>query len=465
MYLIVPMAYAEANDQPTALEWQYWNGSEWIKWAVRDETQTLTGSGAVRFLPPHDLAPGTFFGRSLYWLRALWTEAWPTVPTLQRILMNTVMATNTETIAGEIVGSSNGTADQIFHMLRAPVLDDPEIEVREPHRPAAGERAAIAREEGADALTPTPGEFGAATTWVRWHEEADFLQSGPFDRHYVLDHIKGELRFGDSRRGFIPPAGSGNVRASSYRIGGGAAGNRRPGEINSLKTTVPYVDRVYNYEPSEGGADAEDLDDLPLRGAAMLRHRDRAVASDDYRDLALLASAEVWRAKCVPARNLAADRDGKIVAPGAVRLVIVPGSTEDKPIPTPVLLDTVKDFLDARRASTAEVYVVAPDYIRVDVRVEVTLESLDSPDVEVAVATELRRYLHPLTGGPEGAGWQFGRRVRASELYKVVEPVPGVAYISRLEITEQEDRPGSLKAGAFLIYSGNHTVRLFPPET
>jgi hypothetical protein len=465
LYLVVPSEYAESGDQVPTVQWQYWNGLQWVIWAVRDETEALTQSGALRFLPAADFSSCRLFDKELYWLRMVWTRDGPAQPALRRVLMNTVIATNAETLANEILGSSNGTADQAFRTIRAPVLDDPAIEIREPRRPSIGERHAINREEGANAVTPVAGEAGeTGETWVRWHERPDFLASGPFDRHYVLDHIKGEVKFGDSRRGLIPPAGSGNVRASSYRIGGGTAGNREPGEINALKTTVPYIDRVYNYEPSEGGCDAEDIGDVPDRGTAMLRHRNRAVGSEDYRDLALLASREVGRAKCIPIRNLAADRDGKVLQPGAVSVVVVPDSPVDKPVPSADLLDTVKDYLDAHRVPVAELYVVGPDYVRVDVHVEITLESLDAGDVELAVTLGLRRYLHPLTGGPEGAGWQFGRRVRASELYKVVEPVEGVGYISKLEITEREDRPGALKSSTFLIYSGIHTVRLSPPE-
>ena len=41
--------------------------------------------------------------------------------------------------------------------------------------------------------------------------------------------LVGTVRFGDGRKGRIPPAGSKNVKAKSYRIGGGADGNLTAG--------------------------------------------------------------------------------------------------------------------------------------------------------------------------------------------------------------------------------------------
>lgn len=50
------------------------------------------------------------------------------------------------------------------------------------------------------------------------------------------------------------------------------------------------------------------------------------------------------------------------------------------------------------------------------------------------VATVLRSYLHPLSGGPLGDGWDFGRRPRPSDLYAVVEAIGGVDHVHSLDI-------------------------------
>ena len=153
----------------------------------------------------------------------------------------------------------------------------------------------------------------------------DFLNSGPLDRHYVLDHIRGEIGFGDSRHGMIPPVGVGNMVATTYRTGGGSSGNRPPGTINSLKTTIPYVERVINFEAAVGGVDAEEESQIPVRGPAFLRHRERAVTREDYEDLAMLASAEVGVRDAYPRETCRRTRTGTSCTPARSRLSLCHG--------------------------------------------------------------------------------------------------------------------------------------------
>jgi hypothetical protein len=51
-----------------------------------------------------------------------------------------------------------------------------------------------------------------------------------------------------------------------------------------------------------------------------------------------------------------------------------------------------------------------------------------------AVRSALRRFLHPLTGGPDGAGWPFGRDVFVSDVASLLESVSGVDYVETLTL-------------------------------
>lgn len=179
----------------------------------------------------------------------------------------------------------------------------------------------------------------------------------------------------------------------------------------------------------------------------------------------MLASAEVGRALCVPSRHLRDDPDGRILRPGAVTVLIVPRSRDESPFPSPELLETVRSFLDGKRLLTADLCVLGPEYVRIDVTAEIAIESLDVGDLELAVLLELKRFLHPLRGGFDHTGWEFGRRLQPSELYKLIEPISGVKYVASLEITERPQRPGAPFTSTFLICSGEHKVRVFLPES
>jgi hypothetical protein len=450
------------------LVWEYWDGRGWSKLTVRDDTENFTRPGLVEFLAPADFAPRREFDLSArYWLRVRLEEGrYDFAPRLRRALLNTTLASQTVTVRNEILGSSDGSASQKFRAARAPVLAGQRLEVREVETPSASELDKIAGEEGIAVEQAVSISRDAASRprdiWVRWHEVSDFYASGPRDRHYVMDHLTGEIRFGDGLRGLIPPSGAGNLRLARYRTGGGSAGNRAANTIVQLKTTIPYIDKVTNTEAAEGGADAESLDSLLTRMPREIRHRRRAVTVEDYEDLALIASPAVARSRAVPLRNLARDPLGKEpTVLGEASVIIVPRSKEAKPLPSLELINRVKDYLEARMVPTASLFVVGPLYVRVDVTAEIALRSIEGASaVEQAVERTLAAFLHPLTGGLEGEGWDFGRKPHRSDLFALIESIEGVDHIRRLDIAETEDQPGVTATGRFLVYSGKHTIRL-----
>ncbi len=452
------------------LAWEYWDGQRWSNLAVLDGTENFKRPGTIEFLAPPDFSARQEFGQPLrYWLRERWDKGeFDIAPRLRRMLLNTTMAAQTLTLYNQVLGSSDGSAQQKFLSTRNPILLQPNLEVREPEMPSAAEQQIIKAEEGTDAITIVSDTAGRPKEiWVRWHEAPDFYDSGPRSRHYVLDHLTGGIRFGDGINGLIPPVGIGNIRLARYQTGGGSAGNKPAGAIVQLKTTVPYVDKVTNTEPSAGGADAETLDSLLARAPRAIRHGGRSVTTEDYEDVALLTSPEVARAKCVPLRNLVEDPLGQQpAARGEVSLIIVPRSKEAKPLPSLELLGRVEDYLQARSVPTANVSVVGPLYIRVDVKAEVALVSLEGASaVELAIRQKLAAFLHPLTGGQESSGWDFGRKPHSSDIYALIESVPGVDHVRSLAIIETEDEAGVSSTGLFLVFSGTHTISLIFQET
>ena len=450
LYGTIP-AVGQAAAQAAATIWEYWNGDHWARLGTRDETRGFTRRGLITFIGPPDFRSSTTFGQPAFWLQArLESGGYLVPPQLRRVLTNTMWAAHTQTIANEILGSSNGQPNQVFRTSKAPVLFGQRIEVREPEMPSTVERATIAREEGADAITPVLDPSGRPVDiWVRWHQVPDFYESSPGSRHYTIDRLTGEVRFGDGQRGRVPPQARANVRAAQYQTGGGPQGNRPVGTITQLKSAVPYVDGVTNWEPSGGGSARETLEAVKTRGPKILRHRDRAVALADFEDSAFQVSSEVARVKAIPAHG---SPDA-----GSVGLLVVPRSTELQPIPSLELLGRVQDYLTVRLAPTVELWVAGPDWLRVTVTAEVVPVSLEAAtDVQVAVLAALVTFLHPLTGGLDGQGWAFGRKPYQSDLYALVEGIPGVDHVRRLTVVED----GEVSPDQFLVFSGEHRITM-----
>ena len=450
-----------------ALPWEYATGGGWSDLHATDETRGLTRSGLVGFLGPADLQPATLFGRTLHWLRVRPGDAGASpAPRLRRILTNTVPADAAVPALDEVVGISDGSAGQIVRTTRAPVL--------------AGELLEVL----------TDG------TWAPWIRVPDFAASGPADPHYAFDADLGEVRFGDGRYGAVPPAGS--ALRLSYRSGGGAAGNRPTGAVHKLEVGLAAIDSVINLEPAAGGSDPEALDRVRARGPLDLRHGGRAVAAEDYADLAGTASPDVARGLTVGApinpldvgwimpapvraqpaaggsvlcHATAAEAGEKRAAPaGRVAVVVVPQSDAARPQPTQQLLEEVRDVLRARSPAVLGddgLAVLGPAWVQVTVGLAVTATDLDAAQgLPAELARALDRFLHPLTGGPDGAGWAFGRMPHRSDLFSLVAGRPGVDHVVRLDVTLDPD-PAGLTAEELartLVWSGRHTVTVVRAE-
>ena len=456
-----PIVVGQTSDltsNSAVVTWSYRNRMGWVRCTVLDDTQGLRRSGLIRFLAPSDFALSEQFGLGRYWLRLRGGHL-EAQPQLRQVLLNTVIGVQGTTIANEILGASNETPSQQFRTTHSPVLPGQSLDVREPTKPSWKECAQIQADEGEGSIVQVSEPTGKGDAfWIRWTEVPNFYASGPRDRHYLLDRVSGQITFGDGTNGMIPQAFAGNIRLS-YRTGGGTAGNKPAGAIAQLKSAIPYIQKVSNCEASSGGTDPEPDSALIARGPLSIRHGGRAVTREDFENLAGLASREVARAKCVPVFDLTQDSDAGNRRPGVVSLIIVPRSTDRKPRPSLDLFDRVRSYLDGCRQLTGDLVLVAPEYICVNVVCEITVSEFEAAgEVELAVRNALDCYLHPVTGGHNGSGWDFGREPRRSDLFGLLEGIPRVSHVRELDVSLIPDRPGSERTGRFLICSGNHKV-------
>lgn len=487
------------------VRWEYEHSDEgWTRPTVRDGTEGLTKRGIVGLTFPETTESTALFGRERHWVRARVTndqfglESVPldvlglrgtatepepcgrtveTVPPagepvrappdLDGLYPNAVWARNRETVASEVLGSSDGSTDQTFATAKRPVVD-PTVWVDELAVRSEGERQRLtaAYPDRTETETDDSGEMTAF--WVKWGRQPDLLDSGADDRHYTLNPIAGMVTFGDGTRGAVLPRGSDNVRAS-YATGGGAAGNVPAGAVSGFRQSLAYVDSVTNPLPGGAGADAEATDAVTDRAARQLRDRDRAVAPADYERIATDASRQLARAKCLPAMDRAGNYE-----PGWVTLLIVPDSPVTKPRPSATLRQDVERAVAAKAPAIPvgldQIEVRGPSYVTTTVDVEVEATGGSIARLEERVHEALDSFLHPLTGGPDGEGWPFGTLPCRSDFYELLEGVDRVDHVVELALSfEPSGTTGSTVTVAegeatpdtspdALVHSGEHTV-------
>jgi hypothetical protein len=113
------------------------------------------------------------------------------------------------------------------------------------------------------------------------------------------------------------------------------------------------------------------------------------------------------------------------------------------------------------RVPDTELVLLAAEYVCVRVEAEIVATGPETGAAAVdQCQKQLTRYLHPLTGGDGGRGWEYGRQPHESDFYAILEAIRGLEYVRSLNIKMEEERPGLLQSGLFLICAGEHRIRL-----
>jgi hypothetical protein len=386
------------------------------------------------------------FGTTRDWVRArLKADGAPAESHVYGVHLNATWAVQVQTVNDEVLGSGTGQPRQGFFFTQTPVLPGERIEVRELEGARAAIEWPILREElRAHGLTEAdfrlvfdPRTRDVREVWVCWQSRPHLFFSGPDDRHYVVERARGRVMFGDGQHGRMPPIGANNIRSRRYQAGGGLAGNVPANTITQLLGTVPFVESVHNPRAADGGADGETLEAVKTRGPQTLRHRGRTLAARDYEALAREASAGVATARALPTTA----PNGR-PAPGWVTVIIVQQSQDPRPQPSFELRRQVHTHLTARAPATLapeRVSIIGPTYLPIGVEAVVTpRDASEAGLVEDGVRAALASFLHPLTGGPEGQGWPFGRDVYLSDIASVMEAVDGVDYVEELHLLRDD---------------------------
>jgi predicted phage baseplate assembly protein len=400
--------------------WEAWDGSAWQPLGVvEDQTRALTLTGHVRLEVVSSLQPDSAGAPSAgrWWIRCRMVSGhYDCPPRLAAIAINAVDAKHAALVAGpEVIGSSQGHADEVFY-LQAKVVEQGAFATAQPVL------------VGSMRLRLTQ----AGMVDDQWTEVWNWDRTGPFDRHFLVDPADDSVHFGNGRVGRVPPA-DWSIEATEYRVGGGAAGNVPAGRLTQVLAGGAPGLTVLQPFPAMGGTAAETLGEAHGRALAMLDDPARAITLADWSDLALeTAGVPVARAVAVP-RYLA--ELGCWTAPGVVTVVVVP-SCGHPPVPGPDLLRAVTRYLEPRRPLTTELHVVAPTYVKVTVTATLHVAS-SAAGLSARAQAALDAFFDPLTGGPDGSGWPFGRGVLQTDVRELLANLPGVLYVDALSITSE----------------------------
>lgn len=346
----------------------------------------------------------------------------PTEPTIDEIDLDqgdqfmVVVATQGETIGPQVLGSSDGGANQEFQLPDTPYLDD-----------------TVAMEID---------ESGGGS-WTTYVQVLNFLNSTATSRHFRLEkdaQDKATAIFGDGVNGKIPPSGTDNIRAT-YRVGGDVNGNVGPTEISVNADGVSGISSVTNpraaidWRMKDGGTEA-DIERVKRDKPAELRTRSTAANPGDVLSLAVNEFTDRNGAKPV-ARAWAVEEGLGIKT---VKLLVV--GSGGRTLTAQEREDLEEYFNGDRNARpitygtitlNQRVYVFNYEPVTVGVRAMVLWPGGNSSSIRVA----LLNLITPLAVEEDGVTYvfDFGGYVSLSRIYSEIHAVdPAIEDVPVLEL-------------------------------
>jgi uncharacterized phage protein gp47/JayE len=199
--------------------------------------------------------------------------------------------------------------------------------------------------------------------------------------------------------------GGGTVDVAAWALAAGTAGNLAPAAALSITPPIAGLSAAV-VVTMDGGEEAETDEALRARVLEIMRNAPAGGNAADYRRWALEV-AGVARAFVYAGRRGLGTVDVAIMAPSG--------------LPSAGLISTVDDYVQARRPVTADVLVLQPELVTVDVTATVILSGATLADAQAAAAVAIQAYVDTLAPGDT---------LYRSRLIAAIQDVPGVVTVS-----------------------------------
>jgi len=200
--------------------------------------------------------------------------------------------------------------------------------------------------------------------------------------------------------------------------------------------------------------EGEELASGIRRGVKQLSERTRAVTVEDYEELACKALLEkpgilntfpdlAVRSICLANRDMENKKSEETEQFGhiSVILIVCTSNQSDLMKETYSLKQYVKQYLSERRVITNRIHVVDPDYQ--EIKINMSVSARDTKLVDY-IRDVIEQYIDPIKGGEAKKGWPLGRNLYKSDLYYLIERIPGVDHVKYIDLQSADVKPYQL---------------------
>lgn len=428
------------SDLPMDFTVEYSRKDDFKPIRIVDGTAGMLNSGTMQFLISSDMDKQTLFGREGYFLRFTgYEKEYPNyrLPMIKGIYPNVVKVENLS------------TSEEYFY------VDDKNEEL-----------AIKLKNENLKQLWVWVHENkGAGDEWVEWKPAAHSYEYG---RVYQTDMAAGTVTFGSFAFSDIALSQDGPQIMIRHRNYEGEAANLPKDSIVTLRDSNRFVSEVTNPFPTYGGYDAYTEKSTTDYITGVLRSRNRVVTQEDILDILRQTSYSIEGIKC----GLDVDALGN-PAPGKVTVAVL---TKEYDKGTHIFHE-IKD--DMRRkleecgsflVMGREVQLTQPHFLKLNVRLWLEKDTMENAyDIQNTAHMVIEEFIHPLTGGLDGNGWEIGSFPRVSQIRAYLRKRLKNVTIAKLAVTtlvedkevEIKEDISSISQSPFILpISGEHVIHI-----
>lgn len=404
---------------------------------VTDGTNQFTQSGTIRFMPPEDMAIMELEGQKCYWIAIIdnthkFNDNKGFCPCIQRIQMNSVEASNIETLPEEEFYLET-VAPYMQFSLSAQNILDADVFVNEKSRMTQTQMKQMLRNMSEDVTAEYDFLGEIQEFYVRWKEVDNFEDSIATDRHYVLDRMTNNIIFGDGIHVMIPKELNNAAFRITVRSCDGVRGNVDANTINETMENVNYIDGITNLSIAYGGTNLETVQSALRRSANMISSKKRMITRNDYVREVLAMSDNIDKASCIVGQSI----DGSFHR-AYISLVLLMKDYGKKAYSFGKLQPLLQRHLKEHCEVTVEekkLQIVEP--VTVEISVEIwTLETKNENDFEIheVLKRGLKEYLNPVTTEIHN-GWKIGEIPQKSQIMMKLNSLKTGAIIQKIVIS------------------------------
>jgi hypothetical protein len=257
-----------------------------------------------------------------------------------------------------------------------------------------------------------------------WNRVENFYSSSSQDRHFLLEHNTGALRFGDGTKGKVPPRGSKNIIVENLRRLSLGVEGVEAGEITKIAKKIPGIKECKNIFRATGYRMASNEEKFYGVAPQKFKHSNRPVTFSDFEQITLEAFSEVY--SCRSFLDTSINR---------VKVIVVPRNIADLHT-NDSLLSKIDDYLISYCVSN-HIKTCYPDLVSISIKITTTgLVDEKRELITRALKERLSLFFDTVRGGQDGQGWQVGRNVYKSEISWAINDILG-SHLHKIEFPHQ----------------------------